>query len=253
VTGSVFSVEDRTRLREELISRARGDVAISGAALVGSVATGREDRWSDIDLVLQLASDAVEPDVVAAWTHALEEDHDVVDHLDVLAGNGVRYRVFLLASTLQLDVSFWPHEEFRATEPGFQVVFGRPAAPTQPREPDPRALVGMAWLHALHARAAIARGRTWQAVMMLDGLRDQVVALACCHRGLNPHHGRDADALPAEFTAALAECRASSPEEGALRASLAGLSAILVQEAGLTGHPRTASLQTTLSLMAAAE
>jgi len=53
----VFSAEDRERLRDELVSGARADVRISAAALIGSSALGREDRWSDIDIALCLACD----------------------------------------------------------------------------------------------------------------------------------------------------------------------------------------------------
>ena len=176
--------------------------------MVGSVATGREDAWSDIDLVLQIARDT-DPDVVAArWTDRLY-DRGAADHLDVIAG-GVLYRVFLLASSLQVDLSFWPEDEFRGTEPGFALLFGMPQPATTPRAPDVPHLVGMAWLYALHARSAIARSRTWQAVMMLDHLRDQLLALACVRFDLNPHHGREADRLPADLLAGLADARATS-------------------------------------------
>jgi len=53
----VFAVEDRERLRDELISAAQADTRISAAALVGSAALGREDRWSDIDLALCVDAD----------------------------------------------------------------------------------------------------------------------------------------------------------------------------------------------------
>ena len=60
----MFTVEDRERIREELMDAARASNAIAGAALVGSAARGAEDAWSDIDLALQLAPDAAEPAVV---------------------------------------------------------------------------------------------------------------------------------------------------------------------------------------------
>ena len=50
----------------------------------------------------------------------------------------------------------------------------------------------MGWLYALHARSAIARGRSWQADMMLAEMRNQVIALACHRLGVNPADGRDA-------------------------------------------------------------
>jgi hypothetical protein len=49
---SIFMPEERTKLREDLISAAQADPQIIGAAITGLVAVGREDRWSDIDLAL---------------------------------------------------------------------------------------------------------------------------------------------------------------------------------------------------------
>jgi predicted nucleotidyltransferase len=48
----VFTPDGRARLRDALLSVARADERISGAALTGSAASGSEDRWSDIDLAL---------------------------------------------------------------------------------------------------------------------------------------------------------------------------------------------------------
>ena len=190
----MFATQERSRIRDALIARARADDQIVGAALVGSAARGEEDAWSDIDVVLQLAPDADEPAVVEAWTRWIDDRFTVADTLDVVAG--ARYRVLLLASSLQIDVSFWPYAEFRGTGESFQLVFGAPNPPSLQSAPDLDALIGMGWLYALHARSAIARGRPWQAVMMLDDLRNQIISLACIRHGLNPWHGRDVDRLP---------------------------------------------------------
>lgn len=207
---AVFEPAERERIRDELIARAHADPGIAGAALVGSAARGAEDRWSDIDLVLQLAPGADEQAVVERWTHAIREQYGVADTLDVFAAHDVRYRVFLLSSSLQIDVSFWPHDLFRATEDGFALLFGTPAAPTAPVAPNPRRMIGMGWLYALHARSSLARGKVWQASSMLDHLREEVIALQCVRAGLNPWHGRDVDGLDAASLRALESTRAAS-------------------------------------------
>jgi hypothetical protein len=73
----------------------------------------------------------------------------------------------------------------------------------------------MAWLHALHVRSSIARGRLWQAEYMLNGLRQHVLALACLRAGLTPHQGRGIDDLPPETLHALIGCliRSLTPSE----------------------------------------
>ena len=102
----MFSATERTAIRAELITLATEDPRIAGAALAGSAARGTEDAWSDIDLLLQLDSAADEPTVVDDWSDTIDTRFGVADTLDVFAV-GVRYRVFLLRSSLQIDVSFW--------------------------------------------------------------------------------------------------------------------------------------------------
>lgn len=228
----MFTPAERQQLRDDLVAAAHEDDDVVGAALVGSAATGREDAWSDIDLVLQVRRAADPGEVASRWTSALYDRHQAAHHLDVIAG-GVLYRVFLLRSSLQIDVSFWPEDQFRATEPGFTLLFGTPRPSTEPREPDVPGEIGMAWLYALHSRSAIARGRTWQATMMLDRLRDQLLALACQRYGLNPHHGREADRLPESVLTALAQARAASLDGSELARSHAALVRMLAEEVAL--------------------
>jgi len=178
----VFSAEDREWLRDELVSGARADVRLSAAALLGSSALGREDRWSDIDIALCLACDADRTLAIADWTDRMYSEHAAVHHMDVTRGETL-YRVFLLSSTLQVDVSFWPPAHFGAIGPNFRLLFGTAANPLAAAAPSAVELVGMGWLYALHARSSIARGRVWQAEYMISAMRDQVLALACYATG----------------------------------------------------------------------
>jgi predicted nucleotidyltransferase len=152
----MFTPEDRERLRDVLVSAARADDRIEGAALTGSAALGAEDRWSDIDLALGLAADADLGEVMADWTEVMYRDHGAVHHLDI-ARRATVYRVYLLASTLQVDLAFSPAAEFGAIASTFRLIFGTPAE--QPPSPPPGGaeLVGLGWLYALHARSSIAR------------------------------------------------------------------------------------------------
>ena len=196
---SLFTPETRERLREELISVARADPQIIGVALTGSAAVDREDRWSDIDLALCLARDADINQVVAHWSERMYRDHHSVGHLDVWRGNTL-IRVFLLEDTLQVDLSFWSVTEFGATGPKFRLLFGE--AKPRPQTPPPSAtdLIGWAWVYGLHVRSCLARGRVWQAEVMVSGMRDQVLALACLRYGVPADQGRGMDDLPREVT-----------------------------------------------------
>jgi hypothetical protein len=198
----MFSVDERERLRATLLEAARADRRISGGAVTGSVAMGKEDRWSDIDLAFGVAERAPMDAVITDWTARMYEDHHAVHHVDVTSGSWI-YRVFLLHNTLQVDLAFAPAAEFGARAPTFRLVFGSAGQATAARLRTAEELIGFAWLYALHARSSIRRGKPWQAEYMVSALRDHVLALACVQRGLPASEGRGIDLLPAEVTVPL--------------------------------------------------
>jgi hypothetical protein len=197
----MFTPEERERLRAGLLERAANDPRIGGAAITGSAAASREDRWSDIDLAFGVKDAGDLTNVLSDWTAHMYEQHLALHHLDVYAGAWI-YRVFLLASTLQVDLAFVPAAEFRALAPTFRLMSGEAKEPRH-IEPAPVAsIIGMGWLYALHVRSCIARGKLWQAEYMISGMRDNALALACIRLGLPADHGRGMDQLPKEVTAA---------------------------------------------------
>ncbi|BDP40814.1 hypothetical protein DAETH_07830 [Deinococcus aetherius] len=220
----VFTPEERAELRETLIRAARADLDVTGLALTGSAALGREDRWSDIDLALGLALNADEGEVVARWTGRLYREHGAVWQ------GRVRYRVFLLADTLQVDLSFWPPGEFGATGPAFRLLFGtaveRPPGPALAASD----LIGWAWLYARHVRSCLKRGRVWQAELMVSGMRAQVLSLACLQHGLPAHQGRGLDDLPPEVTGPFAATLVRSLEKAELERAFEATTALFLRE-----------------------
>lgn len=221
----MFTEEYRRHLRDLLTARAGRDERLIGVALTGSSSTGSEDRWSDIDMAVGVASGHALDEVIADWSRHMYEAHHAVDHVDVMSRETV-YRVFLLANTLQVDIAFAPEGEFGARAATFRLLSG--VATDQPwlPSPEPGELIGMAWLYALHARSSIARGKHWQAEYMISAFRDQVVMLACLRHGLPSREGRGVDMLPTELVESL---------EGALvrEATTAGLNAAFTRSAEL--------------------
>jgi hypothetical protein len=196
----MFTVEERARLRSNLLQFAATDQRISGAAVTGSAAAGCEDRWSDIDLAFGILDHTELPTVLSDWTRHMYEQHLAIHHLDIKFGAWV-YRVFLLPGTLQVDLAFVQAEEFRALAPTFRLLFGKANEPRHVPAPAPVDMIGMAWLYAVHARTCIARQKLWQAEYMISGVRDHALALACIRHDLPAEHGRGIDQLPAGVTA----------------------------------------------------
>ena len=206
----VYTPNERERIRNALLAAAHADKRVTGAALTGSAARGAEDEWSDIDLAFGIGDSALLRETLEDWTNRMYREHGALHHVDVVLGATI-YRVFLLPGTLQVDLAFSPASEFGALGPSFRLLFG--AAVQRPHLPPPTAaqLIGLGWLHALHARSCIQRGRRWQAEYMISGVRDHALALGSLRHGLPAVYGRGMDQLPPDVT---------SPFEGALVRSL---------------------------------
>ena len=241
----MFSTRERDDLRDRLVAAARDDDRITAAALVGSRARDAEDAWSDIDLALRL-SDGLDSDGVAGdWTTRMYESAGAVDHLDVWSGTTL-FRVFLLDSSLQVDLSFWASKTFAALGSSFRLLFGEANDPQPPRASAPGTLVGMGWLYALHARSSIARGRTLQALYMINCMRDQVVALACLRHDLPAHEGRGVDDLPVGLRVSLAGTLVHGLHRSELRRAFAASVSALLEEAQQVDADRERRLRETL-------
>ena len=242
---SVFIEEEREALRTQLIGFARADSRVVAAASLGSAARGELDRWSDIDLALRLAPGVKADEVVEAWTQRTTRVELVVDHLDIRA-SGALYRVMLLASTLQVDLSFWPHDQPLAVGAPVAVLFGEfpigPALSAAGELDRSHSAVRMAWLYTLHLRSALGRGRWWQALWMLQSLRDVVVGLYCQRLGLPQFEGRGVDRLPADLLDGLVRTHPSRVEPAQLSASFEVVARLLLEEAERHGVQVSADL-----------
>lgn len=227
----MFTPTDRDRLRDQLVSDARADARITGAALTGSTSIGRDDRWSDIDLAVCVAAGAELAEVMSDWTTRMYTDHAAIAHLDLRRG-GTVYRVYLLDSTLQVDIAFSPAAEFGAIGPTFRLEFGEANHPRPAPEPAVADLIGWGWLYALHARSSIERGRVWQAEYMISGIREHVLALACVRHGVAATQGRGVDLLPTEVTEPIAGTLVRTLDGRELRRAFRAATATLLTEVG---------------------
>ena len=227
----MFAVEDRERIGERLVERARSDPRVVAAAAVGSSAGGG-DRWSDLDLTFGVAAGAPVEEVLADWTRTLETDFGAVVLFDLPVGSTI-YRVFLLPGVLQVDLSFTPAAEFGARGPRFRLLFGE-AVERRFGGPPPSVeqMLGLGIHHVVRGHVCIERGRLWQAEYWIHEARDQALSLACRRLGLDESYGRGFDDLPSEVRDGLAGALVDKLTVDELRRALAVATAGLIREAG---------------------
>jgi hypothetical protein len=231
----VFTVEERDRVRERLVEWARDDPRIIAAALVGSLALGGGDRWSDLDLTFGLAHGADVADVLSDWTDRMEREFDAARLFD-LPHLSTIYRVFLLPGDLQVDLSFTPGNGFGALGPKFELLFGMAVDRPQPPVPSAEDLFGWGVHHALRSRVCIERGKLWQAEYWISGVRDQALALACLRRGLPTSYGRGFDGLRPEVLDGFTVALVRSMDRQELLRALGGAIDCLLREADQTSQ-----------------
>jgi len=243
----VFTVEQRDALRDRVLRLAQEDERVVAGAVVGSLALGSGDRFSDLDLTFGVADGAPVAGVLDDWTRTLSNELGAV-HLADLARGSTVYRVFLFPDGLQFDLSMTPAAQFRPAGPRFRLLFGETA--TRAPDDSTKAAVGdlfigipavagdsFGWgvIYALHARACIERGRLWQAEHYTGAIRDLALSLACLREGAVAVQARGYDDLSPETLARFADTHVGAAEPGALRAALAASVRALLRE-GAESH-----------------
>jgi hypothetical protein len=238
----VFTVEQRDALRDRVLRLADEDERVVAGAVVGSLALGGGDRYSDLDLTFAVANDVPLADVLGDWTRLVVEEQEAVQLFDLEHGL-TTYRVFLLPGALQFDLSMTPAAGFRARSPRFRLLFGETAGDPEPGTP-PAAndLFGWGVIYALHGRACIERGRVWQAEHAVGALRDYALTLACLRLGLPGSEGRGYDDLPEDVLARFEHSHVGSIGPARLRQALSASARALIQEGADAGLPHAATV-----------
>jgi hypothetical protein len=230
----MFSVAYRQQVSSRVLEWAEADERIVAGAVVGSLALGPGDRWSDLDLTFAVAGHAKVAEVLDDWSEKLVAEFEALHLFDLPSGSSI-YRVFLLPGCLQFDLSFTPAADFGAIGPGFKLLFGNAAVKPHIAQPAVRDLFGYAMHHALRARFCVERGRLCQAEYWISAARDYALSIACVRRGLPAYHGRGFDDLPSDLRLLLNEALVVSLEHQELLRALRHTIDLLLQEGANDG------------------
>jgi|SRR5689334_7627883 len=245
----MFTVEQRDALRDRVLSLAGEDRRVTAGAVVGSLALGGGDRFSDLDLTFAIADGVPVAVVLDDWTQTLSDELAAVPLVDLERGS-TTYRVFLLRDLLQFDLSMTPAARFVPAGPRFRLLFGETAggvpssSPAPPRAAD---LFGWGVIYALHSRSCIERGRVWQAEHYVGAVRDHALSLACLRLGLAAVQARGYDDLPADVLTGFAETHVGAPEPESLRGALSASVEALLREGLTAGVPSADEIAQRLS------
>jgi hypothetical protein len=215
----MYTVEERIAVSDRMLEIARSDRRVVAGAVIGSLAVGSGDRWSDVDLTFAIDEDASALDVLDDWAGRLRSELDSVVLFDLPSGETL-YRVFFLPTGLQMDVSVTPAVSFGPGGPKFRLLFGETNAAPQPGSSPAPELFGWAVAYVREARACIERGRYRQAEHSIDAIRENALSLACLRRGLPARFGRGLDDLPVEVLEGFDEARPRSLRREELLAAL---------------------------------
>jgi len=233
----LFTVEQRDALRDRVLSLAQNDERVVAGAMVGSLALGGGDRFSDLDLTFAVVDDVPVAAVLDDWTSILKDEAAAVVLVDLEHGP-TTYRVFLLPNALQFDLSMTPATRFVPAGPKFRLVFGEAAGPETPaKPPDAADIFGWGVIYALHSHSCIERGRLWQAEHYVGAVRDHALSLACLTRGLMAVQARGYDDLPADILAGFGSTHVASLDPARLESALAAAVRALMQRGREAGVP----------------
>ena len=225
----MFTVEDRARIRQELIEMARADPRIVSGAEMGSLTQDAQNRWGDLDLTFGVADGESVEAVFDGWTETLRVKHDAIRLFD-LPHRGTQYRVFLFPGNLQVDLSLTPGAVVQMG-PKFRVLFGDRVTDIGPLPQDRRELLGIAVHDALRTRLYVERGRLHHAVYCLGELRNGTLSVASLNRDLPGRYGRGFDDLPQEVRDRAAETLVGGVEPQEILRALTAAIGLLIAEA----------------------
>lgn len=193
----MYSPAERDSITTQLVKRAETDPLITGAALVGSSASGG-DRWSDVDLTMAVSPESTVDEVLADWTRFMVDELGSVVLFDLPVSPTI-YRVFLLPGMLQVDLSFSPEHGFGPRGPRFHLLFGNPVEREWASQPNLESEFGWAVHHVLRTHFCIGRGKLWQAEYWLHQARDIALTLASIPYVADARNGRGFDDIPPEL------------------------------------------------------
>jgi len=179
------TAEEQERLLERIASLIKEDVRVRGLWAVGSLATGKADRYSDLDLYVLVEREDYER-VFSERISFAEKIGKVLSTFEVEWPNCQLYGV-ILENCVEVDLCYCKPEQVEVFGP-YRIVFDRKGDMKEfllnhsvKFETDVKKRVveqlDFAAYNLLHAINMLGRGEYWSSIRQLEMLRKRIVSL----------------------------------------------------------------------------
>lgn len=234
---SLFSVEERKRIMDYIISFTKSYEHIVALVAVGSGSYGFYDELSDLDFVIAIDSNENMEMVMEYVKSQLDK---CLNHIYFKQSPQKRLQVYLSDNYLEIDIGYGAYTSAAATKKHWKVLFdksetvekamrasweGKIANENETNELSQRLAEcsDSVWHNLMLAAVAIKRGQYWRAYTELEFVRKWLIELLCYRYSLDSDRNREVDKLPEAELSVLNKTLVSSLNKDALWRSLDAL------------------------------
>ncbi len=234
---SLFSVEERKRIMDYIISFTKSYEHIVALVAVGSESYGFYDELSDLDFVIAIDSNENMEMVMEYVKSQLDK---CLNYIYFKQSPQKRLQVYLSDNYLEIDIGYGAYTSAAATKKHWKVLFdksetvekamrasweGKIANENETNELSQRLAEcsDSVWHNLMLAAVAIKRGQYWRAYTELEFVRKWLIELLCYRYSLDSDRNREVDKLPEAELSVLNKTLVSSLNKDALWRSLDAL------------------------------
>jgi|GEM_PF-410568 len=234
---SLFSVEERKRIMDYIISFTKSYEHIVALVAVGSGSYGFYDELSDLDFVIAIDSNENMEMVMEYVKSQLDK---CLNYIYFKQSPQKRLQVYLSDNYHEIDIGYGAYTSAAATKKHWKVLFdksetvekamrasweGKIANENETNELSQRLAEcsDSVWHNLMLAAVAIKRGQYWRAYTELEFVRKWLIELLCYRYSLDSDRNREVDKLPEAELSVLNKTLVSSLNKDALWRSLDAL------------------------------
>ena len=239
----IFSVEDRQKAFEYILTVTKEHEKIVALCQVGSGAIGYHDARSDLDFVIAMDTGDSMAEVMEYMKKRITEKYKVIYFKQA---EDRHLQVYVLDNLLEIDIGFGGYEHAAAWKPAFKVLFDRSGVVEEKmiqsrawmddsiyggkQKKDIEQAFDSVWMRMMHAAVAINRGLYFRAIGELEYIRKTYIDLLGDRFRVESGLNREIDQLPEQEKDLIRSTFVQGETKEALWNSLLTLTALVYRE-----------------------